>query len=213
MHTCTTKSEIIQKDNKNCFIYTLFRHGKTECLPFVTCLPDCLHGVLWPLRLLCHVAGGWQGSCDAAVSIMEERSPHPAARLVYGSGKALCGHGEIDEDRLGECLSSSPSTVSSQSGSPRSRSPGSPAALYSLVLFKRPSCSPCFPKKKPPKTKKNYPLHFLFVLCSNELFILQSYIFHTWYVCTLHVVYYWLRAFKVSFLHSLWACLWAVGTL
>lgn len=112
---------------------------------FVThaCQTKYLHGVLWPLRLLCWVAGGRQGSCDAGVSIMKERSP-PAAGLLCGSGKALCGQGEIDEECWGGCLSVSPSAVHSQSGSLRSLSPGPPPAPRSLPLFKRPSCFPFF---------------------------------------------------------------------
>lgn len=152
---------------------------------------------------------------------MEERSPLPAGRLVYGSGNALCGRTEIDEDHQGECLSSSPSTVSSQLGSPCSLSPGSPPVLHSLVLFKWPSCSPCFAKKKWKKNSEKMivldftnPCRFFIYLLEHAIYFIQSYIL--WYVvCVyiLHVAYYWWNVFvlivKVYFLCNLWACLWA----
>lgn len=75
-----------------------------------------LHGVLWPLRLLCCGAGGTLELCDAEVSIIEKRGL-PAVGLLCGSGEALCGRGEIDEEHQGKRPSTSPSVTHSQLGS------------------------------------------------------------------------------------------------
>ena len=50
----------------------------------------CLPVVLWPLGLLCRLGSGECGSCDAVVSIIEERQP-PSPRLLCGSEAAFCG--------------------------------------------------------------------------------------------------------------------------
>lgn len=76
-----------------------------------------LHGVLWPLRLLCCGAGGTLELCDAEVSIIEKRGI-PAVGLLCGSGEALYRRGEIDEEHQGERPSTRPSVTHSQPGSP-----------------------------------------------------------------------------------------------